>query len=56
MNPETTHAITLKIWDRSAIDQTLADVVQELATRAGASAHNIVVTRTGPNTYTASLS
>ena len=56
MSPETLDSITLKIWDRSAMDRTLDEAVQELATRSKTSQHSIVVARSGPNTFTASLS
>jgi hypothetical protein len=55
MSPETLHSITLKIWDRSTMDRTLDEAVQELAARSNTSEHSIVVARTGPNTFTASL-
>jgi hypothetical protein len=55
MSPETLHSITLKIWDRSTMDRMLDEAVQELAARAKTSEHSIVVARTGPNTFTASL-
>jgi hypothetical protein len=56
MSPETLDSITLKIWDRSAMDRTLDEAVQELVTRSKTSQHSIVVARTGPDTFTASLS
>jgi len=55
MSPETLHSLTLKIWDRSTMDRTLDEAVQELAARSKTSEHSIVVARTGPNTFTASL-
>ena len=55
MNSESADSITLRIWNRSTMGRTLDDAVQELATRAGTSMGNIVVTRSGPNTFTASL-
>lgn len=55
MTFETTDSVTLKIWDRSAIDHTLDTVVQDLSTRANAPKHSIAVTCSGPNTFTVSL-
>ena len=55
MTFETTDSVTLKIWDRSAIDHTLDTVVQDLSARANAPKHSIAVTCSGPNTFTVSL-
>ena len=38
------------------MDRTLDKAVQELAIRSKTSEHSIVVARSGPNTFTASLS
>ncbi|MBT2556054.1 MULTISPECIES: hypothetical protein [unclassified Arthrobacter] len=55
MTFETTDSVTLKIWDRSAIDHTLEAAVHDLSTRANAPKHSIAVTCSGPNTFTVSL-
>jgi hypothetical protein len=55
MNSEFTDSQTLKIWDRSAIVATLEVMAQDLATRAGTTMDNVVVSRTGPDTFTARL-
>ncbi|RAM37312.1 hypothetical protein DBZ45_10895 [Arthrobacter globiformis] len=55
MTPESADSITLRIWDRSTVERTLENAVQQLAERTRTSKHSIVVTRSGPNTYTASL-
>lgn len=52
---ESTDSITLKIWDRSAMDHTLDAAVHDLSTRANAPKHSIAVTCSGPNTFTVSL-
>lgn len=56
MNLEFAESITLTIWDRSAMDHALDSVVRDLSKRAKGSECGILVTRTGPNTFTASLS
>lgn len=56
MTFDTTDSVTLKIWDRSAIDHTLESVVKDLSPRATAAKSGIAVTRSGPNTFTVSLS
>lgn len=55
MIPESTDSITLKIWDRLATVATLEGTVQELATRAGTTKDNVIVSRSGPDTFTARL-
>lgn len=55
MTLESTNSITLKIWDRSAIAATLEGVVQELAARAGTTEDSVIVSRSGPDTFTARL-
>lgn len=55
MTFETTHSVTLKIWDRAAVDHTLEAVVNDVSARANAPKHHIAVTCSGPNTYTVSL-
>ncbi|ASN21578.1 hypothetical protein CGK93_19305 [Arthrobacter sp. YN] len=54
----TTHtdSITLKIWDKSAIDHTIDAAVQSLSHRAAAENCGIAVTLSGPKTFTVSLS
>ncbi|MDQ0632444.1 hypothetical protein QFZ40_000353 [Arthrobacter pascens] len=56
MTFETSDSVTLKIWDRSAIDRTIDKVVQDLSARAKAAKCGVAVTRSGPNTFTVSLS
>jgi hypothetical protein len=55
MTFETTDSVTLKIWDRSAIDHTLETLVHDLSTRANTHRSDIAVTRSGPNTFTVSV-
>lgn len=55
MTFESTESVTLKIWDRSAMDYTLDAAVHDLSTRANAPKHSIAVTCSGPNTFTVSL-
>ena len=55
MTFETTDSVTLKIWDRAAIDRTIETVVRDLSAQARAAKCGIAVTRSGPNTFTVSL-
>ncbi|HEY9357027.1 MAG TPA: hypothetical protein VIQ52_12080 [Arthrobacter sp.] len=55
MTFETDHSVTLKIWDRSAIDHTLETVVQDLAARAKTAKSSIAVHCSGPNIVTVSV-
>ncbi|WP_427129167.1 hypothetical protein [Pseudarthrobacter sp. S9] len=55
MTFETTHSVTLKIWDRSTMDHTLETVVQDLSARTNTSKGGIAVTCSGPNTFTVSV-
>ena len=55
MTFETDHSVTLKIWDRSAIDHTLETVVQDLAARAKTATSSIAVHCSGPNIFTVSV-
>lgn len=54
MTREAAPTMTLKLWDRSSIIESLETLVQDLATQSGASINRVVVTR-GPDTFTASL-
>ncbi|UZX05630.1 hypothetical protein F8G81_20485 [Arthrobacter sp. CDRTa11] len=55
MNCECTDSLTLKIWDRSTIIATLDGMVQNLAARAATRTDSVVVSRSGPDTFTARL-
>jgi hypothetical protein len=55
MTVETIDSVTLKIWDRATMDQTLATAEQQLLTRAKTAECGILVTRSGPNTFKVSL-
>lgn len=52
MLPYPTESLTLKIWDRSAMDGTLESAAQELAARSMTPSDRVLVTRIGPGTYT----
>ncbi|HKU35103.1 MULTISPECIES: hypothetical protein [unclassified Paenarthrobacter] len=54
----TTHtdSITLKIWDKAAIDHTIDAAIRDLTPRATAENCGIAVTLSGPKTFTVSLS
>jgi hypothetical protein len=55
MNCEFTDSLMLKIWDRSTIVAALDVMVQDLARHARTTMDNVVVSRTGPDTFTARL-
>ena len=46
------HSITLKIWDRSAIEHTLESIVHDLSVKANTTKCRIAVHASGPNTFT----
>ncbi|WP_306302375.1 hypothetical protein [Arthrobacter globiformis] len=47
--------MTIKIWDRSAVDHTLESLVHDFSSRANAHKNDVAVHLTGPNTFTLSL-
>ncbi|MFE5838242.1 hypothetical protein [Arthrobacter sp. NPDC056493] len=47
--------MTIKIWDRSAVDHTLETLVHDFSSRANAHKSDVAVTLSGPNTFTLSL-
>jgi hypothetical protein len=55
MTFETADSVTLKIWDRSAVDHTLDALVHDLSVRHNTPKASIGVTLSGPNTFTVSL-
>lgn len=55
MTFETDHSVTLKIWDRSAVDHTLEAVVQDLSARANTPRSRIAVRCSGPSIFTVSV-
>lgn len=56
MTAEDIPAKSLKVWDRSTLNDALEDEVRELVARTGAQRRHVVTTRTGPDTYTVTLS
>ena len=52
MTFESSHSVSLKIWDRSAIDHTLDAAAQDLSVRANTTKCRIAVHASGPNTFT----
>ena len=55
MTFENTDSITLKIWDRSAIEHTLESIVHDLSVKANTTKCRIAVHCSGPNTFTVSV-
>ena len=55
MTFETAESMTIKIWDRSAVNHTLETLVHDFSSRANARKSDVAVTLSGPNTFTLSL-
>ncbi|MDQ5860911.1 MAG: hypothetical protein M3536_01445 [Actinomycetota bacterium] len=55
MTFENTDSITLKIWDRSAVEHTLESIVHDLSVKANTTKCRIAVQCSGPNTFTVSV-
>jgi hypothetical protein len=55
MTFETAESMTIKIWDRSAVNHTLETLVHDFSSRANAHKSDVAVTLSGPNTFTLSL-
>ena len=55
MTFESSHSVSLKIWDRSSIDHTLDAAAQDLSVKANTTKCRIAVHLSGPNTFTVSV-
>lgn len=55
MTFDANSSVTLKIWDRSALHQTLDTAVSDLSARHNTTTCRIAVTCSGPNTFTLSV-
>lgn len=55
MTFDTNNSLTLKIWDRSALHNTLDAAVTNLSAQHNTTKCRIAVTCSGPNTFTLSL-
>jgi hypothetical protein len=55
MTFDNAESMTIKIWDRSAVDHTLESLVHDFSSRANAHKNDVAVHLTGPNTFTLSL-
>lgn len=55
MTFDTNDSLTLKIWDRSALHNTLDAAVTKLSAQYNTTKCRIAVTCSGPNTFTLSL-
>ena len=55
MTFDTAESMTIKIWDRSAVNHTLETRVHDFSSRANAQKSDVAVTLSGPNTFTLSL-
>ena len=52
MTFDSSHSVTLKIWDRTAVDHTLDAAAQDLSAKANTTKCRIAVHASGPNTFT----
>ncbi|MEO5315840.1 hypothetical protein PV772_17260 [Pseudarthrobacter sp. CC12] len=52
MSHDSPNAITQKIWDPTSVEQTLDALVQQIATQAGVRKSDVLVTLSGPRTFT----
>lgn len=55
MTFNTAESVTLKIWDRTSLHETLDSAVSDLSSRHNTSASRIAVHCSGPNTFTLSV-
>lgn len=55
MTFNTAESVTLKIWDRTALHETLDSAVNDLSSRHNTTTCRIAVTCSGPNTFTLSV-
>ncbi|UUL77166.1 hypothetical protein NG819_06215 [Pseudarthrobacter sp. Fe7] len=51
----TAESVTLKIWDRASLHETLDSAVSDLSSRHNTTSGGIAVTCSGPNTFTLSV-
>ncbi|CAM3220191.1 hypothetical protein PSET11_00635 [Arthrobacter ulcerisalmonis] len=55
MTFDAPNSVTLKIWDRTSLHQTIDNAVHELSALLKTTTCRIAVTCSGPNTFTLSL-
>ena len=55
MTFDTAKSVSLKIWDRAALHETLDSAVSALSARHNTTNCRIAVTCSGPNTFTLSV-
>lgn len=54
MSHNAPNAVTHKIWDPTSVEQTLDALVQQIAAQAGVGKSDVLVTLSGPRTFTIS--
>lgn len=55
MPAESIETQSLKVWDRSMLDDVLEVAVRELVASTGTQSKHVAITRTGPDIYTVTL-
>lgn len=55
MTFNTAESVTLKIWDRASLHETLDSAASDLSSRHNTTTCRIAVTCSGPNTFTLSV-
>ena len=55
MTFDATNSVSLKIWDRASLHETLDSAITDLSTRHNTTTCRVAVTCSGPNTFTLSV-
>ncbi|KIC64453.1 hypothetical protein AB0284_02815 [Pseudarthrobacter phenanthrenivorans] len=55
MTFDATNSVSLKIWDRASLHETLDSAITDLSARHNTTTCRVAVTCSGPNTFTLSV-
>ena len=55
MTFDATNSVSLKIWDRASLHDTLDSAITDLSARHNTTTCRVAVTCSGPNTFTLSV-
>lgn len=55
MTFDATSSVSLKIWDRASLHETLDSAITDLSARHNTTTCRVAVTCSGPNTFTLSV-